>query len=158
MKTRIMLLSSLLLVYLLPLAGYAQDKYVPKANEELYGTWTNEESLGNVYFPQKVVNFPNKYESYSKMSDADPVEVSTLGIGSKWTDTEGNIWYKTFGTVTAGAGEGCHWQELDKLSKSGTVWERVYTVIYGVDFDPKYYPTKIDPARQYYGIFYRVKE
>jgi hypothetical protein len=37
------------------LAEQIQDKYVPKANEKLYGTWTNEHNSGDTLHPQKVI-------------------------------------------------------------------------------------------------------
>jgi hypothetical protein len=116
-------------VILIMVAGCAPGKYVAKQNEQLFGTWTNEQNVGSVYDPQKVVIAIDGYKLYSKISDSVPSEENTWQIDSKWTDSEGNIWYKTFGTVTMGTYKGARWQELEKLSKSGTVWERALNAL-----------------------------
>jgi len=54
-----------------------------------------------------------------------PCLLGSRGIDSKWTDSEGNIWYTVFGIGT-GFWEGHKSQELYKLSKSATVMEGAY--------------------------------
>ena len=99
MKGRTLLLcSALILVALLLLDGYCfGQNYIAKSNEELYGTWTNENAQ-----PQEMVKFPGGYKTYDKISDSNPYEEGTEQIAEKSTDSEGNVWYKTFGTVTFG--------------------------------------------------------
>ncbi len=148
--------ASLVLFAMIQAEGWAQEKYVPKANEELYGTWTNERyPKSDPYHVQKVVIAADRYELYFGKSDSVKFANSNWEIEAKWTDSEGNIWYKTFGTHTDGMFDGYRWQEIDKLSKSGTVWERQLNPIAGGDFSPNYYPTKIDPESYYYRILYR---
>ena len=157
MKIRIQFLGVLLIVLaMIPFGANAQDKYVPKANEELYGTWTNEQNSKGIFHPQKIVSNADGYKLYTGISDSLAFEEGTMQIDRKWTDSEGNIWYKTFGIVTRGVYKGDRWQELDKLSKSGNVWERALTPLGTMEFNPNYFPTKIDPQQEYYRILYRV--
>ena len=49
MKTPIMLLFGAgLLLVLAQVEGWAQEKYQPKADEELYGTWINDTVSGKL--------------------------------------------------------------------------------------------------------------
>jgi hypothetical protein len=150
--------TAVMLLSMIPLGANAQDKYVPKENEELYGTWTNEQNGKGFFNPQKEIVSPGELKMYHDISDPVPYAESTMGIESKWTDSEGNIWYKTFGTDTAGPNKGDRWQELDKFSKSGKVWERVFSLLGTAEFKSSYFPIKIDPKAQYYGILYREEK
>jgi hypothetical protein len=143
--------ATVILLFLILLGGCGPGKYVPKANEEINGTWTNEK-----IFPQKVVNTADGWKQYNYMSDPTPLYEGTGGIASKWRDSEGNIWYKIFSTVTSTAYKGTKSQELDKLSKSGTVWESVSTMVR--EFNSDSYPTKIDPNDSSYRIYYRSEK
>ena len=156
------------LAILFTASGYAQTadvgKYIPTENEELYGTWINE-SVG--VERQKSVNFPGGYKSYEKVSDSSPFEEGTEQIADKWTDSEGNVWYKiinviTLGIVPSGPYKGHEYkglkiQCLQKVSNSSTV--REWTWVQVPAFDPGLYPNKIDPTdSQHYAIVYRAKE
>jgi hypothetical protein len=164
MKTRMVFLGTLvILLSIIPFGAYAQEKYVPKENEELYGTWTNQSA--NSAQPQKTVNFDGGYKDYEKISDTiNPYEEGTEQIVEKWTDSEGNIWYKTLTTVTFGITpsgpykgydyKGWKFQSLEKLSKSGSVREVMSVRV--SDFSPKLYPRKIDPDGDYMR-FYRAE-
>jgi hypothetical protein len=165
MKARMLFGASLFFLALMLLNGYcySEEKYVPKPDEELYGTWTNEENFGFVPQPQKVVNTPpNICKAYNGISDSDPYEESRWDIDSKWTDSEGNVWYKIFRTVSniseKSGWQGLNYQELHKFSKSATVWERVGVELqYEVEYsNPQYYPQKIDPKDPSYCILYRT--
>ncbi len=131
------------------LAGCGPGKYVAKANEEIYGTWTNDKAT-----PQKIVSTSAGWKQYSYISDTVPLLEGTGGIESKWTDSDGNIWYKTSSAITSETMKGDKSQELDKLSKSGTVWESVW--IWVREFGPGNYPPKIDPKDANYRIYYRA--
>ena len=96
MKTRVLLLyAPVILMFMIPFGAIAQDKYVPKANEELYGTWINDNAMPPQY-PKKTVYFPGGRKQYANISDTEPFEEDTEEIAEKWTDSEGNIWYKTY--------------------------------------------------------------
>src|SRR5271157_2839974 len=153
MRTRMMRLGSLLvLLALILLGGCATGNYVPKANEELYQTWTNESMDA-----QKTVNSPGVFKDYAKITDTNTIQEGKEDIFSKWTDSDGNVWYKTYGVITTGQFAGVHFQTLSKISKSGTVREFVVVVpVY--HFDPLNYPPAPDPRDPSYHIYYRAKE
>ena len=131
MKTRLVLFSAIVvLLALILLGGCAPGK--PK--EEIYGTWTNDTSTNTYVIMsghiQKEVITPDGWKQYSKILDTDRLQEGTAQIESKWTDSDGNIWYKRRIIVTAGnlADAGTKDQELDKLSKSATVWESEFAL------------------------------
>ena len=149
---------SLVLFALIQVEGWAQTKYVPKENEELYGTWINDKSKNSQHMQKEVIT-SDGWKQYIDMNDTVPHDEGTGRIDSKWTDSAGNVWYKTFSTTTSGTYKGFKDQWLIRISKSGTVLECVYFDV--GDFDPKLYPTEIDPKymNNYnggYRIFYRA--
>ena len=153
MKVRFLLLSiPAVFLVLNQVPGWCQEKYIPKEDEEIYGTWTNAQGVTH-----KIVNSTGGYKSFARVSDLLPNEDGTLRIDGKWTDSNGNIWYKIFTEVTSGEMAGWKVQGLDKISTSGTVWEHVGAFVIG-DFDPSHYPTKIDPKDPNYFILYRAQE
>jgi hypothetical protein len=114
------------------LAG--EKAYTAKDTEELYGTWVNpsyaEVSAGHG-LAQRIV-FRADWADWYK-------------ITGKWTDSEGNVWYKI------------HWQSdyrseeygLFKISNSEKKCEYVSDPIeHG-------YPKKIDPEAFSYRVYYR---
>ena len=153
MKTGVMLICAMLLGYLIPFGANAQDKYVPKPNEELYGTWTNSENDPTWQMQKEIVS-ADGYKDYAKTIDTVPFQESTLHMDSKWTDSEGNIWYKVYGILTSGPYAGYNWQTLVKLSKSGTVRESQRST--AAQYDPEWYPTELKPGDTFYSIHYRL--
>jgi len=140
----------------------APAKYTPKANEELYGTWINKGYSGHyardVDHAQKEVIDSTGYQAFRFVDDVGKYWVGAETITSKWTDSEGNIWYKTYKGVR-------DWDDgmkpevphfLYKLSKSATVRESVYAVrdIY----TPSAFPTKIDPKDASYRVYNRAEK
>jgi hypothetical protein len=81
-----------------------------------------------------------------------------MHIDAKWTDSDGNIWYKTHGEVTSGVCKGYTCQELDKVSRFGTVWEGEFTST-GMDAkpDPDRYPKEFHTGAWAHGIMYRYR-
>ena len=91
---------------------------------------------------QKIVNFPGRFQFfYSADTETAMVTASSL-ITDKWTDSEGNIWYKVMWVMFDQKG-----YELDKISNSGKTREYVYSY--------SKYPTKIDPENATYHIYHR---
>ena len=136
---------------------YGQGKYVEKANEELYGTWTNQSYRGisdDAYLPQKVVMIQGTYTDFSMLADATPTAVGDEEVTGKWQDAEGNVWYKIRGTGAEG-GTAFKFVSLQKLSRSATVRELVAVV---GNSSSESYPAKIDPTDASYRIYYRAKE
>ena len=157
MKSRVLIIgASVIVLSVFLLADWNPGKYVPKENEELYGTWVNKGNYGGEFSPQKEITTAAGVKKFDKISDSVPLEEYTKLIDSKWTDVEGNIWYKTYGTVTAGFYKGYNWQGIDRLSKGATVWESCFVSV--GQFDSAYYPTRIDRFGPNYRIEYRQKD
>ncbi len=156
MRTSI-LLATATLVSMTLLAGccYAQS-YVPMANEELYGTWTNDKTINTFHIQKMVVN-AGGFKEYSNVTASDPsVEVSQQ-IQTKWKDSSGVIWYKVFGKINTGVWKGRNFKSLERLNKAATVLEMVVNAFQG-DLSSSDYPNKIEKASAFnggYRIFYR---
>jgi hypothetical protein len=154
MKTRTMIPVVLAtLVALVLLGGCATGKYAPKANEELYGTWTNEDTA-NIDLIQRQVYSSGEWKDYHKLADSVPVDETTFQIDSKQTDATGNIWYRLSCTQKTGPAAGVDFRMLSKLSKSSTVLEYVFKM--SSPYGPISYPTQIDTKSDTYHIFYRA--
>jgi hypothetical protein len=155
MKTRMLLSASLVLLALNFLGGHCYGQnYVPKPEEEIYGKWINDK-VYNLNGFQKIVTSADGLKLYAHVSDSVPWVESTEQIDSKWIDSEGNIWQKTFIAETSGSNKGI-FQGLDRFSKSATVWECVIAIV--KDFNPSSYPTRIDPKDSSYRLYYRAEK
>ena len=122
-------------------------------NEELYGTWTNE-NTGSSDNIQKQVYGSGEWKDYHTVADSVPVDQGTLEIDRKWTDASGNIWYRSYRIIKMGPAVGSEFTMLSKLSKSAAVLEYVYK--HSWPYAPVTYPTQIDTTSDTYHIFYRV--
>ena len=157
MKAKMLLMGALGILLLPILLGdWNPGHYAPKPDEESFGTWINDKSFNLGGF-QKLVDTADGWKQYANISDSVPWQEGTDGqIDSKWTDSEGNIWYKAFGTITGRHVNGAKFQSLIKLSKSGTVREEVGRS--PREFDSSQYPTSIDPNDPSYCIYYRAEK
>ena len=125
------------------LAG--DNEYKATDNEELFGTWVNmdyKESGTTTHVPQKLIIKPGECGLYSSTNDNEPMWTEEIVISHKWTDSEGNIWYKHRwkGIMASGF-------TLSKISESGKTLEYVYS--------QWEYPKEIDVNSEYYRVFYR---
>jgi hypothetical protein len=149
MKSRALLVCAV--VILLPLihvVGWAQEKYVPKPDEELYGTWTNEKA-----FPPRLVESPDgTFAEFFPISNPKPFRGGTTEIVKKWTGSDGSVYYYLLKTVTLGVNKGMRVQFLHKISESGKVLETAWRSG-TTTFDAERMPTEIDPKDQNYQIF-----
>jgi hypothetical protein len=141
-------LGSLLCLFLL--GGCGQGKYVPKANEEIYGTWINEKTGAKI-----VLSPDGSFGDYSLSSATTPHRGGKYKISRKWTDSEGSVYYEVFSTFTFDKAKwdiGTTLRNLEKVSKPGTVLE--WNWVYATSDVPK----AIDPKGNNYLIYYRAKE
>jgi hypothetical protein len=130
--------------------GCGAKRYAMKDNEEIYGTWVSEKSS-----PQKLVMMPNgTWEEYLYQADLTPAYKGIYEVTEKWVDAEGNVWYKEFVTSTFGLYKSDKSQELDRIDKSGRIWEFVFTEI--GQYDAKNYPKEINPKENNYRIYERA--
>ena len=139
------------------LQGCGQAKYAPKLNEELYGTWVNTTYSGKsepgAYLPQKEVIDSNGYSIYRFADDFAKYFVGSEQIVSKWTDSEGNIWYKTY--RLGNNGEKAEVLHLPyRVGKSGAVQESEFAVM--PKYSPGSFPTKIEPKDPTYRTYNRA--
>jgi hypothetical protein len=95
---KLLVVISGVLLALNQVGGWSQEKLVVTADDMYFGTWTNE----SLYI-QESVNFLGGYEDYAKISSEKPYAEGTEQIVKKWTDSDGNVWYHAFGTVTSGS-------------------------------------------------------
>jgi len=152
---RLLLSASIAAVALVLLESTAWAQYVPKSNEELYGTWTNDKTTNAFHVQKRVHTADGDVKEYDEVSGSTLLAKGPSRIDRKWTDSDGNIWYEAYERLTSGVYAGYDFQRLFKLSKSATVLEYVQHHGYS---GPKNYPTKIDPGRSDYKIFYRAAQ
>lgn len=127
---------------IVPAVG-SETPYVAKDKEELYGTWVNMD-YGWGGYTQKLIIYPDgKVEYFSLADDKMGTYEARYLVTRKWSDPEGNIWYKIHWVGSWGR-EGF---SLTKISNSGKTREFVS--------DDSEYPTKIDPEHLQYRIYYR---
>jgi len=140
---------SIVLTLVLFATGCGPKRYTMKANEEIFGTWTSAQRS-----PHKLVMLADgTWEEYIYEADAAPTYKGNYQVIEKWKDAEGNVWYKEVVKVTFGTGAREITQELDKIDKSGRIWE--FDFDYVSQFDPSKFPKEIDPKSYNYGIYQR---
>ena len=130
---------------------------IQKANftiEDLSGTWINEEynPIDKVHNPKEVVTADGVVKTYEKLADKEIKSTYKLSIVESWYDENGDIWFKCvwerIGLVAEVAPTNTYY-DLNKLSSSGTVWERCSSA---VD-----YPTELSQLEGSYSTHYRQK-
>ncbi len=126
--------------------AHSEESYVPKENEQIYGIWVNEEYNATKVYARWDWNSDGTWAGYPKTT-GEPNQEGPYSITEKWTDAEGNVWYKVkwknkwIGNTGFG---------LLKISDSGATIEASYLY---TD-----YPAKIDPNKpfsEYAGIHHR---
>jgi len=122
--------------------------YSPSQNEEIFGTWTNPNNAQQKH----VMSADGTWKSFSYPGDTVPVGSGTFQLVKKWKDAAGNTWYHENFRVLKGVYI-FNGQELDKIDKSGKVWEAIYIEV--GQFDSKNYPKQLDPKSESHGFWYR---
>jgi hypothetical protein len=149
MKGKMLLFISILFLATVMFAGgCATTKKVSKKDYRFFsGTWINEEYNTHPHKARLVIRPDGTFDVYRRTTDTKKHGIGVYRIVDKWTDSEGNIWYKMHvwpGVMVEGKPDS---YELDKVSNSGNVWE--YVSISG-DF-----PTEINENHPRYHIYYR---
>ena len=122
MKTRIVTLCIFLIIMAftaVEIYGENENFYIPKSNEEIYGTWINEDMTSQ----QLIYYYWGYAEEYREVSHETPAYKFTFTIVEKWSDSKGNVWYKTFNRHNASI-LNVFW--ITKIINNGTVYESVY--------------------------------
>ena len=116
--------------------------YLAKDQEELYGTWVNIKYVSGI--PQKIIYKPaGTFNCFKDVNAKVPCEGGRYLITGKWSDLEGNIFYK------------CNWvgdwgeeaYQITKISNSGKTLE----LVLGYDEPPR----NIDAANVWYRKYTR---
>ncbi len=111
------------------------------------GTWINvENNVRVIKFHKAIFHADGSYDHYYEIKDTIFHDTTKFTFYEKWTDTEGNIWYKA------------HWENnhfvegysIGKFSNSGNTYEEVWK--FGVEPIEKWAP---DDIRYYYWIWHR---
>ena len=103
MKTRTVVSILILVFTVLIVAGScATEKKMVKKSEELLGTWINEEYADDWGYTTLIYKSDGVYEQYTDASLKERHQHGTYTITDKWTDSEGNIWYKATCKLTEG--------------------------------------------------------
>jgi hypothetical protein len=138
MKTTKLILGVVsILVVLAFTLSYAEEEkaYVPKDDEEIYGTWVNADYSVGTSGVRLVIGSDGKFAEYGTETSTRPEWSGTFNLTEKWTDSSGeSIWYKAVFSVDQTQ---TIYYFLIRISDSGTVIESEFRSIT--------YPTKIDP-------------
>jgi len=161
MKTRkFVSILTLVLAVLIIAGSCATQKRIVKDSEEFYGIWINEEYKGSTPpLKKNVFNPDGTWEYFRK--EASPWETDieileggwirdffgTYTIEDKWTDSDGNVWYKVdllFGIKKEYTNT---YYLLMRISDSNKIMEYME--------DRIRYGEKIEPKSTKYRIYYR---
>jgi hypothetical protein len=118
--------------------------------EELYGIWKNEDynkadtEWGTTRFAKLVFNQEGTLAIYNNTTTKTKSLMGPFEITEKWTDTDGNIWYK-LSTSLKGASSAEPYYWTVSISNSGKTLE------YG--FSGSDYPNEKDLKNAYYHGF-----
>ena len=94
--------------------------YFAKDQEEFYGTWVNMDYFGSI--PQKIIYRPvGTFNCFRDANSKVPENVGRYLITGKWSDSEGNIFYKS--NWVGDWGEEAY--QVSKISNSGKTLEFV---------------------------------
>ena len=149
-------LSSILLLIIavsVIIGGCATGKkaYVATKDEELYGTWINPEYDQKNIMAKWILKPDGTFDAYSKSTSNRVFEVGTFTIADKWTDSEGNIYYKySKSSMEYGSIENPYtYYFLVKIHATLDIAEELWSSVdYPTEFDP-------DNLRYNYWVFYR---
>lgn len=129
---RVLLVCLACLVPLLAVTGSTKTSEA-KLEGPLVGSWVNPEYEGPKGLATKSVVYPDGRQlDYQKISDTVPTWEYQLAVEEKWTDSQGNRWYKVrwagwyFGAVKPSFTE-CGWKgyTVVRINAAGTVRESV---------------------------------
>ena len=150
MKVRTHVLILILIsVVLIISEGYANDKITKRDYRFISGIWANEDYNEIHHWRAEIIIEPDgTYTEYTKTSNLKPNKPGKIVLTEKWTDSEGNSWYKY--EDYAGAyfeGKKVSHYAVMKINKSRTIREMW---MFNTD-----YPTELIPDGPNYNIHYR---
>ena len=119
-----------------------EDEYKVSDNEELFGAWVLIDYKDGTP-PKRVTIKPGGYDGFYPADAMEPMWTAEYAISDKWTDAEGNVWYKVR-WVIANINGGF---SLYKISESGKILEQINS--------QWEYPKELDANSEYYRVYYR---
>ena len=123
----------------------SKKAYVATENEEFYGTWVNPDYDEGIH-PGKLVVEHGKFAYYTMTYSTHSCKYGEYYIADKWTDSEGNIWYKYVDTLTITSVRDTNEKYgLAKINKSGSKLE--------IASQRNDYPTELDPDSLFYTLY-----
>jgi hypothetical protein len=147
MKTRNVISIIILALAVLNIVGScATEKKMVKDSEEIFGIWVNEKYASRKNYTTLVMKPDGVFEEYVDESLKTLSARGKYTITDKWTDSEGNIWYKATYELKDGTQLVTGFL-LVKISDSGNIYEENY--------DKREYPTEINSINPTYSIYYR---
>ena len=154
MKTRTFISILILVLAVLIIAGSCatgKKAYVVQEDEELFGTWINPDYDEKMQAAKFVYKPDGKVLHYPTRSDTKERWEANFTITDKWTDPDGDIWYKWVETEGTGGGFSGSGERyfIAKISRSGKAIECSFS---GYDYPPEVNP---DNLRYNYRIYYR---
>jgi hypothetical protein len=125
------------LVVLIVVSSCATGKKAhTKEDEELCGKWVNPEYETNYSHPViYIYTADGKWIAYNKQADTKPWRQGLYTIIDKWTDSEGNIWYKLKFKNTMTGGSGYY---ILKVSNHGNTLEQVWEHTENIEFSTEH--------------------
>ena len=151
MKTRTCVVVLILVLAVMIVAGScATEKQTVKVPKEpFYGTWVNPD-YDDVYhkWSKHIKNHDGTFVMYVNITSTKPTTKGTIIITEKWSDHDGNFWYKTedyYGPYFEGKKVSSY--SLCRINESGTILEYVWSQVA--------YPARLDPTDGSYRIYYR---
>jgi len=143
-KPILSVISVFAILILVGIWAIGEQMCVAQEEEEICGTWLNTEYKRP---PQKWIFSPGgTCELYNMESSPSPLFEATYTITERWTDSEGNIWYKVKAPGKF-LGEEVEWYLLARVSDSGKTLEYVR--------HPVDYHKELDPNHPSYRVYYR---
>ncbi|MFX0145462.1 MAG: hypothetical protein ACFE9C_15465 [Candidatus Hodarchaeota archaeon] len=104
--------------------GAGETTCVAEEFEELYGTWVNPDYNTETIPAKTVLNPDGTSLSYGTEDSTVGRWPGKLAITDKWSDSEGNVWYKVSYTYKMG-GDSATSYRLARVSNSGATLEWV---------------------------------
>jgi len=142
LRTRLLLAVAAAAFLALVLFGGLAVLRALQSRDPFYGTFANVQMS-----PAKWVTFPGGFKSYVLISDKLPADAGTERIVSRWTDSDGNHWYRTQATLA-----GRKLLTLHLVDRVGTTMK--FTANEVTDFSSRDFPTMFPLAGSY--TWYRV--
>jgi hypothetical protein len=143
MKTRMLVIITFLVFSAMIITeSYSNDEktYVATENEKLYGTWIGATKDDRA----KLILNPDGTDEAYFTDSVEPGRNATFIIIDKWTDSDGNLWYKQKVQIE----KSIIGYRLSKISSDGSMMEIVYSFLGDC-------PTEINPNHYNYESYYR---